>query len=91
MNVDNLIRMVNRIGSFFEAMPHRDEAMNDIAQHVRKFWEPRMRQQLFAHIDQHGAEGIDPIVVDALNTHRALFAIPAPVTLEEVPGGGDAG
>ena len=91
MNVDNLIRMVNRIGLFFAAMPHRDEAMHDIAQHVRKYWEPRMRQQLFAHIDQNQAAGIDPIVVDALKLHRALFTIPTPVNLEEVPGGGDAG
>jgi formate dehydrogenase subunit delta len=73
MNVDNLIRMVNRIGTFFVAMPNRDEAMHDIAQHVRKFWEPRMRQQLFAHIDGHSAEGIDGIVVDALRVHRSLF------------------
>ena len=73
MNNDNLIRMVNRIGSFFQAMPNRDEAMNDIAQHVRRFWEPRMRKQLFEHIDQHHAEGIDAIVVDALKVHRAIF------------------
>jgi formate dehydrogenase subunit delta len=70
---NNLIRMVNRIGAFFAAMPNRDEAMNDIAQHVRRFWEPRMRRQLFEHIDQHHAEGIDEIVVKALQRHRTLF------------------
>jgi len=73
MNNDNLIRMVNRIGSFFSAMPDREEAMRDLAQHVRRFWEPRMRTQLFAHIDAHQAEGIDALVVDALQRHRALF------------------
>jgi len=73
MNNDNLIRMVNRIGAFFAAMPDRDEAMRDLAQHVRRFWEPRMRKQLFAHIDGHQAEGIDALVVAALQRHRALF------------------
>jgi formate dehydrogenase subunit delta len=91
MNVDNLIRMVNRIGSFFAAMPNRDEAMHDIAQHVRRFWEPRMRQQLFEHIDEHQAEGIDPIVVDALKAHRAMFVIPSPLPVPATEGGGDAG
>ena len=73
MNNDNLIRMVNRIGSFFEAMPDRDEANRDLAQHVRRFWEPRMRTQLFAHIDTHQGEGVDALVIDALQRHRALF------------------
>jgi len=73
MNNDNLIRMVNRIGAFFAAMPDREEAMRDLAQHVRRFWEPRMRTQLFAHIDTHAAEGVDALVVDALQRHRALF------------------
>ena len=31
MDADNLIRMANRIGEFFEAMPDRDEALNGIA------------------------------------------------------------
>jgi len=74
MNNDNLIRMVNRIGAFFAAMPDREEAMRDLAQHVRRFWEPRMRTQLFAHIDGRQAEGIDALVVDALQRHRALFS-----------------
>jgi formate dehydrogenase subunit delta len=73
MDNDNLIRMVNRIGAFFSAMPDRNEALNDIAMHVRRFWEPRMRTQLFEHIDQHGGEGIDPIVSEALARHRAMF------------------
>ena len=73
MNIDNLIRMVNRIGMFFAAMPDREEAMRDLAQHVRRFWEPRMRTQLFAHIDAHQGEGVDALVIDALQRHRTLF------------------
>ena len=40
---DNLIRMANRIGDFFEAMPDHAEALEGIATHLKKFWEPRMR------------------------------------------------
>ena len=74
MNNDNLIRMVNRIGAFFAAMPDRDEAMRDLAQHVRRFWAPRMRQQLFEHLDTTQGEGVDALVIAALKQHRALFS-----------------
>lgn len=89
MSADNLVRMANRIGLFFAAMPHREEAIDDIAQHLRKFWEPRMRKQFLAHVDEHGGEGLDPIVMEAVSTHRALLegrepAVPA-------AAGGDAG
>ena len=73
MNNDNLIRMVNRIGAFFAAMPDREEAMRDLAQHVRRFWEPRMRRQLFEQLELRDGEGVDALVVDALRRHRALF------------------
>jgi formate dehydrogenase subunit delta len=73
MNNDNLIRMVNRIGAFFAAMPDRDEAMRELAQHVRRFWEPRMRKQLFEHLETGRADGVDSLVVAALQRHRNLF------------------
>ena len=41
MDVDNLIHMANRIGEFFQAMPDRAEAVDGVATHIRKFWEPR--------------------------------------------------
>jgi formate dehydrogenase subunit delta len=72
MNTDNLVRMVNRIGAFFEAMPDRDEALEGIAQHVRRYWEPRMRQQLLAHLDATEGAGLDPVVLTALRQHRAV-------------------
>ena len=48
MKLDKLIRMANQIGAFFEAMPDRDQAIQDIASHLRRTWEPRMRTQLLA-------------------------------------------
>ena len=66
MDIHNLIHMANRIGEFFQAMPDRAEALEGIATHIRKFWEPRMRRQLAEHMDTNGGEGLLPIVQEAL-------------------------
>lgn len=71
MDVDNLIRMANRIGEFFQAMPDRAEAVDGVATHIRKFWEPRMRQALLAAVDGGGAESLLPVVREALDQRRS--------------------
>lgn len=70
MDTDNLIRMANRIGQFFEAMPDRQEALDGIAQHIRKFWEPRMRRELLACMDARRADALHPMVAEAIESHR---------------------
>lgn len=74
MDVDNLVHMANRIGEFFAAMPDREEAKDGIAQHLRKFWEPRMRRILYAHLDSGAASGLLPIVEEAVRARRAELA-----------------
>ena len=71
MDTDNLIHMANRIGAFFVAMPDRTEAIEGVAQHIERYWEPRMRRDLLAHVDTHEGEGLDEIVLTAIRTHRA--------------------
>jgi formate dehydrogenase subunit delta len=73
MNNDNLVRMVNRIGAFFASMPDRQEALEGIAMHIQRFWEPRMRRQLLAHLDERQGDGIDAVVMTALQRHRGLL------------------
>lgn len=73
MDSDNLIRMANGIGDFFEAMPDRDEALEGIAAHIRKFWVPSMRRQLLATLDE-GRHGASEIVVQAIERHRRIVA-----------------
>jgi len=70
MDMQNLIRMANRIGDFFAAMPERDEALLGIAGHLRNFWEPRMRRQLLAYVDAGQGDEIRPIVLAAIKAHR---------------------
>lgn len=82
MNLDNLVLMANRIGEFFEAMPDRDEALDGIATHIRRFWALRMREQLAAFWSGGGAGGasdgggLSPIVQAALDRHSILPATP---------------
>lgn len=71
MDNDNLIHMANRIGAFFAAMPDRPEAVEGVAQHIERYWEPRMRLSLLGHVDGHAGEGLDDIVLTAIRTHRA--------------------
>ena len=70
MNDEHLIRMANSIGDFFAAMPDAEEARTDLAAHIHRFWEPRMRRGIFQHIDRTGGAGLAPIVLQALQAHR---------------------
>ena len=61
---DRLVYMANQIGKFFQSQGH-DKAVPGIAEHIKKFWDPRMRKAIFAHLDAGGA-GLDPFVRDAI-------------------------
>jgi formate dehydrogenase subunit delta len=65
--------MANRIGDFFAAQPDRDEAMAGIADHIRKFWAPRMRSEILGLLDTDEATGLHELVAAALARHRALL------------------
>ena len=77
MDASNLIHMANRIGEFFEAMPDRDEALHGVAEHIQKFWEPRMRERIRTCVETPEGEGaaLSPFVREALQ--RFLFTAAA--------------
>ncbi len=66
METRDMVRMANQIADFFKAYGET-EAVEGIAEHINKFWEPRMRTILFAHVDT-GGEGLHPLVVKAAAT-----------------------
>ena len=68
MEIDHLVKMANQIGDYFGGYPDRDENVKAIAQHVRNFWEPRMRREIVAHINQTGGGDLKEIVREALLT-----------------------
>lgn len=71
MDMQNLIHMANQIGTFFEAMPDREEALLGISGHLHNFWEPRMRSQLLDYVDSENGKDLNPIVVSAIRAHRS--------------------
>ncbi|MEH0166227.1 formate dehydrogenase subunit delta [Paucibacter sp. JuS9] len=73
MQIDKLVSMANQIGSFFAAMPDHQEALDGIANHLKKFWDPRMRRELLAHVDATADSGLMPLVLEALGRHRAML------------------
>jgi len=69
MLLDNkLVYMANQIGKFF-ASQGQEQAVAGTADHIKKFWDPRMRAAIFAHLKEGGA-GLDPIVRTALEQLR---------------------
>ncbi|WP_322015935.1 formate dehydrogenase subunit delta [Paraburkholderia sp. J12] len=71
MKADHLIEMANQIGMFFDSLPDREEALTGIADHIRRFWEPRMRRVLLAELDSGAVQaGFSEIVYAALTKHR---------------------
>ena len=73
MQDSNLTRMGNQIATFFDSMPDRQEALLDLATHLKKFWEPRMRRAFLAEFDAGHIAGMHPLLVCALKRHRDLL------------------
>jgi formate dehydrogenase subunit delta len=72
-SVDTLVRMANQIADFFRIQPEA-EAVAGSANHIRLFWDPRMRAKMAEHL-AHGGAGLNPIA------RRAVEEVckPAPV------------
>jgi len=72
MAPDKLVYMANQIGKFF-AGQGPEQAVAGTADHIKKFWDPRMRAQIYAHLETGGA-GLDPPVRDAIERLREAEA-----------------
>jgi len=75
MNLPHLIKMANQIGTFFSTMPDRVQAEKDLATHIKRFWEPRMRRALLAHVEQEGGSELSEIVLTAVKKHGAELQV----------------
>lgn len=63
MDDRDLVRMANQITAFFAAYP-KGEALDGIGKHLHLFWDPRMRDQMKAYIDNGGA-GLEALFLEA--------------------------
>ena len=66
MNREHLIKMANQIGAFFEAMPDQVQAVADVANHLKRTWEPRMRVEILKALGTAEEAQLKPVVRDAL-------------------------
>ncbi len=69
MLLDRLIYMANQIGRVF-LTEGAGKAAARTADHLVRFWDPRMRGEIVAHLEA-GGEGLDPVVREALAIVRA--------------------
>ena len=63
MKAETLVRMANQMADFFAAQSH-DDAVAGIEDHIRKFWDPRMRRAMGEHLAA-GAAGLKPLAREA--------------------------
>lgn len=64
MSPDRLAYMANQIGKFFAHQPH-DAAVAATEDHLRKFWDKRMRAGILEALDRDEAR-LDPLVREAV-------------------------
>ena len=72
MQTEHMVHNANQIALFFAAYPH-EEAVAAVADHIQKFWEHRMREQLFAYVAQ-GGKGLHELVLESVKRLRAPAA-----------------
>ncbi|MGV3721783.1 MAG: formate dehydrogenase subunit delta [Actinomycetota bacterium] len=75
MNEQVMVHKANSIAQFFSSYP-REEAIRSVAEHIERFWEPRMRRQLldYAH---RGGNGLHELVALAI---QRLHPVPSDQT-----------
>jgi formate dehydrogenase subunit delta len=66
---DKLVYMANQIGTFFKSQDTKT-ASTKVADHIIKFWDPRMRRAIIAYIDAGGGAGLDPVARQAVEELR---------------------
>src|ERR1700756_1265535 len=66
MNIDLLIKRANEIGDFFAGTAEPEEAARAVANHLKRYWEPRMRAQMIAYCEQRRGAGLSDLARSAV-------------------------
>ncbi|HAZ60319.1 MAG TPA: formate dehydrogenase [Gammaproteobacteria bacterium] len=77
MKSERLTEMANDIAAFFAADPDQDVAEEGVAEHLRRFWDPRMRQGLAELVRETGGADLHPLVRGAV---QRLATVPVRVS-----------
>jgi formate dehydrogenase subunit delta len=73
MQTHDMVRMANQIADFFKSYTEK-EAIDGIADHINKFWDPRIRKDFFVLIDSGGAGLSDLVLKAAVDIKRPKAA-----------------
>ena len=87
MNIDLLIKMANEIGDFFSGATG-EQAAQDVASHLRRFWDPRMRAQMLKYYEERQGAGLSEVARSAV---ALLYAAAKPPPPTAAPGSAPRG
>ena len=65
MTTQNLVYMANQVAAFFASYPEA-EAIDGTANHLKSYWDPRMRRGIEAHIKDKAGAGLSHIAMEAV-------------------------
>ena len=66
MNIDLLIKITNEIGAFFAGTAEAPDAARAVANHLKRYWEPRMRAQMISYFEQRNGAGLTELARNAV-------------------------
>lgn len=55
MEISRLVAMANDIAAFFDSEADKAVAAEGVRSHLQRFWDPRMRREIIAHVEAGGA------------------------------------
>jgi formate dehydrogenase subunit delta len=65
VTTQRLVHMANQVASFLSSYPEA-EAIESTANHLKSFWDPRMRREIEAHLAEQAGAGLSHIALDAV-------------------------
>ncbi len=78
MNIDLLIKMTNEISEFFAGTADQPQAAAAVANHLRRYWEPRMRAQMLKYYEERNGAGLSELAKSGVAIlYAAAHAAPA--------------
>ena len=78
MNIDLLIKMANEISAYFAAEPDTEQAVKDVAGHLRRYWEPRMRRQIITYYAERQGAGLSDLALRGVGLLAATEGAKSP-------------
>jgi formate dehydrogenase subunit delta len=64
MQPESIVHNANEIALYFAGFP-REEAITSVQDHIQKFWERRMKDQLIDYVAQ-GGKGLHELALEAV-------------------------